>query len=137
MNEAERILVDHLVEVSFLGAKPEEAEDGEVEAVDGADAAGLRVEDVGARWVADVLAEPHGAECLLEAVIVPAATLLSLPDLLLVMLLSLVLLGGPRHGAHQVQLCPLHSDDVVPVVVLALESPHCLRVHVERLFQVP
>ena len=136
MNEAKRILVDHLVEVSLLGAKPEEAEDGEVEAVDGADAACLRVEDVGARWVADVLVEPHRAECLLEAVTVPAA-LLSLPDLLLVMLLSLVLLAGPRHGAHQVQLPPLHSDDVVPVVVLALESPHCLRVHVERLFQVP
>lgn len=111
----------YAVEEASLGTELDSTEDGEVEAVEGADTACLRRVDIGALRVANVLNQPHGAESLLEAV-GRHQTLLSalLPPLLLHLallpLLVLALLSASR-WLEEVELAS-DLDDLVPVVVL-------------------
>ena len=50
------------VEDSSLGRELEEAKDGEVEAVNGGEAATAGVEDIGLRRTVDVVCQPESAE---------------------------------------------------------------------------
>ena len=52
------MLAYYPVENSSLGSELEVAEDREVEAVNGGEAAAAGVEDIGLRWAVDVVSQP-------------------------------------------------------------------------------
>lgn len=105
-------------------------------AIERANVAGLLCVHVGARRVADVLPEPHGAERFLQSIhVIPAASSSATVPLPL----SLALLVPPAAavfpwGPHNLKAA-LDPHDVVPVVVLVLQPPCCLQIHVESLSQ--
>lgn len=105
----------------MLGAEAESAEDGKGAAVDDGNAASLRAVEVGARRVADVLLEPHAAECLLQTVVAASSSHLASPFLLAL-----------AEWADEVELA-LHLDNLVPVVVQSLEPVDDLFVDVQSL----
>lgn len=123
-------LVSYSVKGSKFGTEAEPLEDREVDAVDGSEAAGLRVVDVRGSGFSDVLLEPHGAQCLLQGILALASSPTSLASLFLV--LVLVCPEGRGDGAEITS----YSDDAsLALLLVSLKPPGYLLVHIEGLCQ--